>query len=428
MSLAASAAGLAVYFALQRFVNLHTVPGLPAAGRHAFDAALRALQRGADRVVAVLPFGSLPRMLAWLVVTAVAAAAWPLAHLGFGTPTAALVTAGAGDPATAALGIAIWVLGVAGAIAATVRYRQRFLALVFLGGTGLAVSLAFVLLSAPDLALTQLLVEVVTIVLMMLVLHFLPPTAPPEPGAGRRWRDAVIALSAGGGIAAIAYAVLTRPFDSIAPYYLANAVPRAGGTNAVNVIIVDFRGFDTMGEIAVLGIGGLIVFGLLAGVRFPAGFRPRPPAAPWNPLLVQVVTRTLLPLAAMVAVFLFLRGHNLPGGGFIAGLVLAAALVVTRIAGGSPLPDARRLPHAAWVGAGLLVAGLTGLGSWAFGYPFLTSAFGHPVLPGVGEVPLATASLFDLGVFLAVVGGTMLLLMVPGLLADPPAAGGERAR
>jgi multicomponent K+:H+ antiporter subunit A len=222
--------------------------------------------------------------------------------------------------------------------------------------------------------------------------------------------------------------VLTRPFDSIAPYYLENSVSAGGGTNAVNVIIVDFRGFDTMGEIAVLGLGGLIVHALLAGVRIPAGLRAERPASGWNPLLVQVVARTLLPLAALAAVYLFLRGHNLPGGGFVAGLVLAAAIVVTRVAGGSPLPKAPGLAYSTWVGAGLAVAGLTGVGSWVLGYPFLTSAYGHPVLPLVGEVPLATAGLFDLGVFLTVVGATLLLLMVPGLLEDPPASGAEPPR
>jgi multicomponent K+:H+ antiporter subunit A len=428
MSLVATAAGVGLYFGLHRFVNLHTVTRLPAPGRQAFDAAMGALQASADRAIRVLPFGALPRMLTWLVVAAVLAGAWPLIRDGFGSPSAPAASAGPGNAMTGGIGIAIWLLGIGAAVAATVRYRQRFLALIFLGVTGLMVSLAFVLLSAPDLALTQLLVEVVTIVLMMLVLHFLPQTSPPEPAPGRRWRDGVIAGAAGTGIAGIAYAVLTRPFDSIAPYYLENSVSAGGGTNAVNVIIVDFRGFDTMGEIAVLGLGGLIVHALLAGVRIPAGLRPERPASGWNPLLVQVVARTLLPLAALAAVYLFLRGHNLPGGGFIAGLVLAAAIVVTRVAGGSPLPKAPGLAYSTWVGVGLAAAGLTGIGSWALGYPFLTSAYGHPVLPLVGEVPLATAGLFDLGVFLTVVGATLLLLMVPGLLEDPPGSGAEPPR
>ena len=310
------------------------------------------------------------------------------------------------------------------------RHRQRFTALIFVGVTGLMVSLAFVLLSAPDLALTQLLVEVVTVVLMMVVLHFLPQSAPPEASRNRRVRDALIAAVAGVGITGIVYAVLTRPLNSIAPFYLERALPEGGGTNAVNVIIVDFRGFDTMGEIAVLGIAALIVHALLGRFRVPAGVAVDAGAPDWNPLLVGVVARTLLPLATTVAIYLFLRGHNLPGGGFAAGLVFAAAVLVTRFG----RPPGRLAPPAAvypfWIGVGLLVATATGIGSAWFGYPFLTSSFAHPVLPVVGEVPLATAALFDLGVFIVVVGATLLALLVPGLLADPVRApsGQEDAR
>ena len=120
--------------------------------------------------------------------------------------------------------------------------------------------------------------------------------------------------------------MLTRPFDSISPYFLAQRLPEGGGSNVVNVILVDFRGFDTLGEITVLGIAGLIVYALLRGFRVPATVRARAGRRrDRHPLLLQVMTRPLLPLAAMVSVYLFLRGHNLPGGGFIAGLVLAAA-------------------------------------------------------------------------------------------------------
>jgi multicomponent K+:H+ antiporter subunit A len=236
----------------------------------------------------------------------------------------------------------------------------------------------------------------------------------------------VLATVAGVGAATIAWAVMTRPFDSISPFYLAQALPAGGGTNAVNVIIVDFRGFDTLGEIAVLGIAALIVFALLARFRVPETFVPAPADESWNPLLLQVVTRTLLPLAAMVSVYLFLRGHNLPGGGFVAGLVLAAAVMIVRVAGGATLPDGSGLAHARWIGAGLLVAGLTGLGSVAFGHPFLTSSFGHPVLPVIGELPLATAALFDLGVYLTVIGATLLALMTPAVLRRAGPAGAPR--
>ncbi len=428
MSAVATIGGAALYFGLQRWVDLHSVTRLPVAGKRAFDALMAGLQRAADRSLRTLPYASLPRMLVWLVVGVLAAggAHW-LERAEIAAPRR-VPGAGPDDAALAEIALAIWTLAIAAAFAATMRYRQRFTALTFVGVTGLMVSLAFALLSAPDLAITQLLVEVVTVVLMVVVLHFLPQSAPPEPGRGRKLRDALLAAAAGLGITGIVYAVLTRPLTSISPYYLERALPEGGGTNVVNVIIVDFRGFDTLGEIAVLAVAALIVHALLGRFRVPAGAPVEAVATGWNPLLIGVVARTLLPLAATVAVYLFLRGHNLPGGGFAAGLVFASAVLVTRFAhpAGSGTPAARVYP--VLIGAGLLVAGATGIGSAWFGYPFLTSSFAHPVLPLVGEVPLASAALFDLGVFLVVVGATLLALLVPGLLADPPpAAAGEEA-
>ena len=430
MSAVAVAGGAALYFGLQRTINLHSVTRLPVGGKHAFDALMAALQRAADALGRGLPYASLPRMLTWLTLAVLAAGGmhW-LAGTGVAPPRR-LSVPGADDTALGEVAILIWVLAIAAAVAATVRHRQRFTALIFVGVTGLMVSLAFVLLSAPDLALTQLLVEVVTVVLMMVVLHFLPQSAPPEPSRARRVRDAAIAAVAGVGITGIVHAVLTRPLQSIAPYYLERALPEGGGTNAVNVIIVDFRGFDTLGEIAVLGIAALIVHALLGRFRVPADVAVDAGAPDWNPLLVGVVARTLLPLATTVALYLYLRGHNLPGGGFAAGLVFASAVLVTRF--GRPLgrlaPLATVYPF--WIGIGLLVATATGIGSAWFGHPFLTSSFAHPVLPLIGEVPLATAALFDLGVFVVVVGATLLALLVPGLLADPvrAASGPKDAR
>jgi multicomponent K+:H+ antiporter subunit A len=426
MSAVALAAGAAAYFGLQRTINLHSVTRLPVNGKHVFDAVVGAAVRLASAVTGALPFGRLPGTLACVVAAAVAATAVPLLSAGLGTPVGAPVTPGAGDALGQAMGVALFAVGGAAAIGVAGCYRRRFLALVLLGVVGLTVSLAFVLFSAPDLALTQLLVEVVTLLLMLLVLHYLPAAAPVEPNPGRRRLDAILATVAGAGAATIAWAVMTRPFDSISPFYLAQALPAGGGTNAVNVIIVDFRGFDTMGEIAVLGLAALIVFALLARFRVPATFVPAPADESWNPLLLQVVTRTLLPLAAIVSVYLFLRGHNLPGGGFVAGLVLAAAVMIVRVAGGGTLPDGSDLGHARWIGAGLLIAGLTGLGSVAFGHPFLTSSFGHPVLPVIGELPLATAALFDLGVYLTVIGATLLALMTPAVLRRAGPAGARR--
>jgi multicomponent K+:H+ antiporter subunit A len=414
MSIAALGLGTLLYFSLQRFVNLHTVAQLPTFAKAVFDALLRALDRIARFLVTTLPGRGLRAQLFVLLAAAGALTAWPLVVTPPGTATLAVEPP---PPGVAVVGVAVWLIGVLGAIAATLTYRRRLLALVLLGATGLAVSLAFVLLSAPDLALTQLLVEVATVLLLMVVLHYLPQSAPPERALARQSIDGALALALGIGVTLLVHAVLMRAFDPLSSFYLARSLPEGGGANVVNVIIVDFRGFDTLGEITVLGIAALAVGALLARFRPPAAHRAIGAVASYNPLLVRNVTRLLLPLAALVATYLFLRGHNEPGGGFIAGLVLAIAILVLRVAGGGPRwTDASRLRLDAWIAAGLVVAGLTGIGSTAFGYPFLTSAFGHPVLPVIGEVPLASASLFDLGVFLTVVGATLLAVLAPGLL------------
>ncbi|MBK7745615.1 MAG: DUF4040 domain-containing protein [Betaproteobacteria bacterium] len=308
--------------------------------------------------------------------------------------------------------------GVVAALAATVRYRQRFTALIFVGVAGLMVSLVFVLLSAPDLALTQLLVEVVTVVLMLLVLHHLPQSAPVEHPAWRRWRDALVATGAGLGIAAVAYAVMRRPFDSISPYYLAHALPDGGGSNVVNVIIVDFRGFDTLGEIAVLAIAALVVHALLGS--HPAArngpLRPPPTTARccwrsprrccsrWrrSSRSTCCCAATTCPAAASSPVWCCRRRSS------SRGLPAPSRASSRRGCGipsgsrpGSPSPS-RPAPAAS---------------HWAI--RSLTSSFGHPVVPGLGEIPLATAALFDLGVFVAVVAASLLALEVPARLGGP---------
>jgi len=291
----------------------------------------------------------------------------------------------------------------------------------------LVTSLTFLGFSAPDLAMTQLSVEIVSTVLLLMGLALLPSTTPRESSAGRRARDAFLALGGGAGMAWLAWLVMTRDHDSIAWYFLENSVPKGGGTNAVNVILVDFRGYDTFGEIVVLGIAGIGVLALLDR------FRVRRPAFDgagrrWtfadHPLMLRVAARLVLPLALVVSVYIFWRGHGLPGGGFIAGLVTAVALVLQYMALGQQHADATL--HAAggrrytrWIGTGLGIAGLTGVGAFVLGRPFLTSASGYPVVPVLGEVPLATAALFDLGVYVTVVGATLLMLSVLGAATKP---------
>nr|MBP6852964.1 monovalent cation/H+ antiporter subunit A [Rhodoferax sp.] len=173
----------------------------------------------------------------------------------------------------------------------------------------------------------------------------------------------------------------------------------------------------------VLGIAGVGVAALLYGWRVRRT-RVDGQGRPWHaegttPLLLRFAARLVLPLALVVSLYIFWRGHNMPGGGFIAGLITAVALVLQYVALGQAKAEA--VMRAAggsrfvrWIGIGLGIAWLTGVGAFAFGRPFLTSAFGHPVLPLLGELPLASAALFDLGVYITVVGATMLTLSVLG--------------
>ena len=423
MSMAATAGGALLYFALQRRVNLHLLERLPgwirSGGREAFLAFTRRKLRLASVVTGTIDNGSLQRYLFLLLVVALLAGLAPLLADGSAAATAAR-TGTTVNPAV----LLVWTIGVAAAIGTAIVYRHRLLALLLLGAVGLVVSLTFVYFSAPDLALTQLLVEMVTIILMMLALHWLPAESRREPGPLRRARDLLLAIGAGTGVAALSYALLTRGFDSISPYFLRTAVPEGGGANVVNVILVDYRGYDTMGEITVLGIAGVVIYALLAGF-VPARRPSREPTEPRSPFL-PLAARVLLPLAVLVSVHLFLRGHNAPGGGFIAGLVLALALILQYVANGRRWVEQRlRTDFRLWIGAGLLIAGAAGIGSWFFGAPFLTSSYAYWTLPVLGAVPLATAVVFDLGVYLTVVGATMIALVSISRLTAPMA---EEAR
>jgi multicomponent K+:H+ antiporter subunit A len=427
MSALALVAGTLLYFGLQKRVNLHRLDKVPAVPRQGGrDLFLAALARGLTQAVRTtlgLQSGQLQRYLAVLVGMAVLAGAWPFASAFLNnTPQQGPTVP---DQAVSLAFAAVWGIGMAATLATVYFYRQRLLALLLLGAVGLVVSLTFVYFSAPDLALTQLLVEVATIILMMLALHWLPEVSPQpvDDTRTRRVRDGLLALAAGTGVAALVYMVLGRPFESIAPYYLANTATQGGGANAVNVIIVDFRGFDTMGEITVMGIAALIIHALLSNFK-PMAVKTLP-AAPHDshPLMLTVVSRLLLPLAAMVSVYLYLRGHNLPGGGFIAGLLLAIALMLQFVASGQSYVSQRmQVDFAPWVGWGLLIAGASGLASWYFDAPFLTSTYDYPMWPWVGDVPLASASVFDLGVFLTVTGATMVALVTMAKLSTQTAA------
>lgn len=431
MSVIALGGGVLLYLARRPLYALHERWGGRVQGRVLYDGLLGlafALARGLTRR---LDRGSLRRMLLVFVLAALGLGA--AGYLGGALGGAGLPGGLAGLTGPRALlpvdGLSLLAaLGlIAAAVWALALHRERLVALILTGAVGLVVALAFARFSAPDLALTQLSVEVVTLVLLLLALYFLPQHTPLESSWALRARDLALAMAAGLGAAALAWAVLTRPYESIAGYFIANSVPGGGGANVVNVILVDFRGFDTLGEITVLALAALGIHALLDRLGL-AGPGRDAAGRPWDldphPVIMASLARLLLPLALLVSVFILLRGHNLPGGGFIAGLVAAIALIVQYLANGAAWTRSR-LPGDMQpaIGAGLLIATLTGLASLALGYPFLTSAHGRLHWPLVGEVELASAMAFDLGVFLVVVGAVLLILIHLGLLHRAPRRG-----
>ena len=408
MSLVALALGATLYILRRPLIAWHERTLARFDARIPYDALVNGLIGLAGSITRTLDTGSLQRQVLLFILAALTLGITP--WLTGDTP---LTGSRAGLP-TDAVSLSAAVALIIATVATVVWHRRRFTALVTIGVVGLVVSLAFVKFSAPDLALTQLSVEVVTIVLLLLALYFLPQHGEVERDRTRVGRDALIALVAGLGSAALAWAVLTRPYDSIADYFLANSKPGGGGTNVVNVILVDFRGYDTLGEISVLALAGLGIVALLQNLSLTAPLRDaagRLWDADAHPTIMATLTRILLPLALLVAVFILLRGHNQPGGGFIAGLITAVALVVQYLASGAAWTHQRMAsdshPLIAW---GLGIATLTGLASWAFDHPFLTSTFGYVTWPLVGTFELASAMAFDLGVFLVVVGATLMIL------------------
>jgi multicomponent K+:H+ antiporter subunit A len=377
-----------------------------------FNAVMASLIQASRFVLGRIDNGSLPRYLGVLVATI-----GVLGLVGFLGATPAPVAGGRSTLPATLPAIAGWLALLLACGLIVSRHHDRLAALIITSIVGLVVSLAFVQFSAPDLALTQISVEVVTTILLLLAINLLPRTTPDELPLRAKVSAGGLALAGGAGIAALTYAVMTRSFETISDYHIAQSKPGGGGTNVVNVILVDFRGYDTFGEIIVLAIAALTIFALLdsamhgAAGRRLAQTRFLPQAHDAHPLMLTVVTRILLPLSLMVGIYILLRGHNMPGGGFIAGLVVAIAFLMQYMASGYVWAHHRtRLDAHAMIGGGVMIAGATGLAALLFDRPFLTSTFGYFHLPVFGEVELASAMAFDLGVFFTVVGTCLLSL------------------
>ena len=413
MSFIALFGGIFIYSQRRRLFDLYArLPEVDA--KLVFEGRIQQLGRLASAITGRLQNGSLQSYVAWgvtLVAVILLTQMWHLPALSL--DVGMLPMDGVAILCTAML--------VAAAFLTTILHRHRMTSIMSLSVVGLMVSLLFVRFSAPDLALTQLSVEVVTMLLLMLAMYFLPVRTKVESSSVRVVRDVLLALVVGAGVAVMAFLVMTGDTTTISQFFMDNSKSGGGGTNVVNVILVDFRGFDTFGEITVLGIAAMGIYALLKDLNLASAKYDslgRPWAKDAHPLVLVTISRPLLPLALLIAVYIFLRGHNLPGGGFVAGLITSVALVLQYVASGVGWVHSR-MPgdYHPVVALGVLLAGLTGVGSWAFGYPFLTSSFTYVSLPVIGKFELATAMLFDTGVFLTVVGSTLLMLANLGKLS-----------
>ena len=326
---------------------------------------------------------------------------------------AALVTdAGLGSvvPSTSitAHDVLIVFLIVGGAMAAAFA-QSTMSAVLSLGAVGYGVATIFLSFGAPDLAMTQFSVETLTVLIYVLVFRHFRGLGPLSPRLVRA-RDGLIAIGIGIFIGGLLVSVATTETAPRLREYFAEFGPTLGhGRNIVNVILVDFRAFDTLGEITVLATAALGVRGLL---RFAADGRQghesvRPASSP----IFQTAARLLMPLLLVFAVFLLLRGHNQPGGGFVGGLVAAAAFALYAIAFGvHRARQALLVRPLTLLGTGLFIALLSGLPAVLRGQPFLTAQWAP------GSLPLGTPAVFDVGVFLVVSG--VVLMMVFSLAEE----------
>ena len=418
MSAIALIGGVTFYFALAkgrkiRKIDLDLILGR-LQGKLLFEDFLKNLLNISRKIKRKTETGSLQNYLLLIVVFSIIVVAVPLLGQNITTGTRELTYA----PFTA---IVLWLLLFSACWMMLWFHHERIKAVLISGAIGLVVTMVFITMSAPDLALTQISVDVVTTVLLLMSLSLLPQLTPYESSRTRRWRDAIVAIGGGLGIGWIAWLILTRDHSSISWFFIQQSLPLGGGSNVVNVILVDFRGFDTFGEITVLGIAAIGALCMMDGMRAHGASITQGLTYRFNPspLMFRMTASWVLPIALVVSLYIFLRGHNYPGGGFIAGLITSMALVIQYIALGQDQAEhmlkakSGRL-YEVWIGLGLLIAGLTGVAAWFWNRPFLTSAHVYVESDIFDTFHFASAAGFDLGVYATVVGATMLLISVLG--------------
>ncbi|MGC4769492.1 Na+/H+ antiporter subunit A [Micromonospora sp. DT44] len=403
----------------------------PVGGNQGYEWVVGRFDRFAIGVTGATQRGSLPQYLGLILVTLVllpggamlAAAPWRARLPLWDNPLQPVV---------------VVVIAVAALLA--VGARRRLTAMLLVGVTGYGTAMLFILHGAPDLALTQFLVETATIAVFVLVLRRLPQRFSARPLRRSRWTRRAIGVAMGvvaGGLALVAAGA--RRATDISTVFPALAVGEGYGRNVVNVTLVDIRAWDTMGEVSVLVVAATGVASLIFE-RSRTGPRPRRPesaegaAPPHRPvwlrggptlyeeqrsLVLEVVTRLIFHTVVLFSLFLLFSGHNAPGGGFSGGLVAGLALVVRYLAGGRyELTDAAPVGAGLILGAGLALAVGTGAVALLAGGSVLQSAKLDVSLPLVGDLHLVTSLFFDIGVYLIVIGLLLDILRSLGAEVD----------
>lgn len=336
---------------------------------------------------------------------------------------------------------ALLLVGGAASLAVLLFSRKTIFRVLALGAIGLGVAVVFLLYKAPDLVMTQLLVELVVLVLVLLMLRTIGLSDhKPLRGALRFGAPAAAAL-AGVVVASLTFLAASSPDQAmpgpakdqtIASFYLQNSgyPAEAGGhggqgSNVVNVVLVDFRALDTLGEVVVVAIAALGVASLLRWRRHPTREQilatlPDPAKVAsigdfqlprQSPLVLRCLAPVVAALALLFSFVLFYVGHNAPGGGFIGGLLTAVALLPFGLASDRVQYDSRFFRHTySIIPVGIVFAVGTGLAAVALGAEFLRSGYAKIPVPLLGEWGLSSALAFDVGVYLVVVGSVLTIL------------------
>lgn len=258
MTIGIIALGILLYKTLPKWQRITQLVPERISLNSLYDNGLKGLERSSSSVMKLLMTGSLRTYLLSIFL-------FFILSLGFTIYWKDAFTLDTGHFAP----IGFYELLIAGVIVvaaiAILFAKSRLTSIIILGAVGYAISLFFVLLRAPDLALTQLVIETISVSLFLLCFFHLPLMASrKEERMTFRLNNALISIGVGVIVTLIALSAHSNKlFDSISSYYLENAYKEAGGKNVVNVILVDFRGLDTMFEITVLSIAALGIFAMI---------------------------------------------------------------------------------------------------------------------------------------------------------------------